>query len=783
MRKFYYLIVAVLFTALFTSCKEDAPVTPPDVKAPAIELSQSTVELPADGGVAVLYFAIANAVEGVELTAELPADSWAVVESIAGGMIKVQAERNITEKERTTQLTLNYEGAESKSVTLCQPAWVAPIKLSVTAVDDLSVTFDVETTDPELTWIPLMTTKEYFDTLLNDEAILEDDMQYILQQALDAEISTSEYIAKLLKKGSVKELRFGSLTPKTTYTLYAYGLTVDGERTTDVVSVELTTADPYDGPMEFDIKVSEEDFVLTIDITPSHDGVSYFWDAIDEELYNAKGGKMPDAATALIEEKIEEYLYYGDITDRSEYYEWFSSINAMQYEYEVRANTRYIIYAFKWDEDCKVVGDVAYLWHETASLTGSSNKITLSVSDPLQTSFNVTTTTTNDDPYVVLAEPVEWCGWNDMTDDEILNYALENYGTYWLPQYVCNGPLTDARFYDLDPGTEYAVVAFGYEAGVRTTDVQRAWITTLPACAPNDCTFDITVEWAKSNSAYISITPSDLSHYYHWMAYDPETTADEAKAMIRDIIKNDYYGSYMEFSYDALQRGEAEGTVNLLAPDTEYKVGVVIMDPDNNKFLSDVTFSDTFRTAEMKYADIKVRCVYDAYYDGDDYAAADAGYQIYAGHAVVPLRIEISGKYAQYYYTIFSWQDDLDNAEVIPDYMLYEYLYNGVYYAQQMNFRCAWDTDLMIAAVALDKDGYHSPVYRQKVSFSKENAAPFAGLMSMAAFNNVLTGEVVTFEEEPMPAPVVERAEVEAKDARFSTATLGAIRKDVRIRK
>lgn len=780
MRKFYYLFVAVLVTSLFTSCKEDVPVTPPEVEAPAIELSQSVVELSAEGGVAVLYYAIANAVEGVELTAELPADSWAVVESVADGMVKLQAERNTTDSERTAQLTLSYEGAESKSVTLSQPAWIAPIKLSVTDVDDLSVTFAVETTDPQLTWIPLMTTKEYFDTLLNDDVIFEDDMLYIVQQALDAGISTSEYIAQLLKKGSVKDLRFEGLTPKTTYTLYAYGITVDGERTTDVVSVELTTDDPYDGPIEFDIKVSEEDFVLSIDITPSHDGVAYFWDIIEEEAYNANGAKMPDVATALIEEKIEEYLYYGDITDRSEYYELFSYVNATQNESRVRANTRYIIYAFKWDEDCKVVGDVAYVWYETATLTDSSNIITLSVSDPLQTSFNVTTTTTNNDPYVVLAEPVEWCGWNDMTDDEVFNYALENYGTYWLPQYVCNGPLTDARFYELDPDTEYAVVAFGYEAGVRTTDVQRAWITTLPACDPDDCTFDIDVEWVKSNSAYISITPSDLSHFYHWMVYDPETTADEAKAMIRNIINTDYYGSYIEFSYDALCRGEAEGSVDLLAPDTEYKVGVVIMDPDSNKFLSDVTFSDTFRTAEMKYADIKVRCVYDAYYDGDEYAAANPGSQIYAGHAIVPLRIEISGKYAQYYYTIFSWQNDLDNAEVFPDYMLYEYLYNGVYYAEQMNFRCEWDADLMIAAVALDKDGYHSEVYREKVSFSKEGASPYAGLMSMAAFNDVLTGEVVTFVEEPMPAPVVERVAPEVKDERFSTKRLREIRDEVR---
>ncbi len=782
MRKLYYLIATTLFVSLFTACKEDTPVTPPEVEVPAIELSQSAVELPADGGVAVLYYAIANAVDGIELTAELPADCWAEVESIAGGMIKLQADRNTTDSERTAQLTLSYEGAESKTVTLSQPAWLAPIKLSVTNVDDLSVTFSVETTDPELTWIPLMTTKEYFDSLLNDDAVFEDDMQYIVQQAIAQEITPSDYISQLLKKGSMDNLRFNKLTPKTTYTLYVYGLTPEGERTTDIISTELTTGDPYDGPIDFNIEVAEQDFVLYIDITPSHDGVSYFWDIIDEQSFNANGGKMPDVATELIEAKIEDYLYYGDITSRSEYYEWFSSINAEQYIYEARANTRYIIYALKWDEDCKIVGDVSYVWHETQSLGASINEITLAVSDALQTSFCVTTTTTTDDPYVVLAEPADWCGWDDMNDEEIFDYVINSYGTYWVEEYVCEGPLTDARFYDLDPDTEYSVIAFGYEAGVRTTDIQRAAIRTLPACDPEDCTFEFDVVWTKSNSAYIAITPSDLSHYYHWMVYDPETTEAEAKTMIKNIIQYDYYADYIEFSYDALRRGESEGTVNLLAPDTEYKVGVVIMDPDRNRFLSDVTFSDTFRTAEMKYADIEVRCVYDEYYDGDVFGAS-LDYNIYAGNAVVPLRIEISGKYAQYYYTIFTWEDNIDNPEIVPDYQLYEYLYNGVYYAEQMNFRCPWDTDLMLAAVALDKDGYHSPVYRQKVSFSKDGVTQYAGLLNMALFNNVLTGDVVVFEDKPMSAPVVERVAAEAKDVRFSTATLNAIRKDVRIRK
>lgn len=90
------------------------------------------------------------------------------------------------------------------------------------------------------------------------------------------------------------------------------------------------------------------------------------------------------------------------------------------------------------------------------------------------------------------------------------------------------------------------------------------------------------------------------------------------------------------------------------------------MDDETGEYLSEVHFSDTFTTTEMVYADIEVSCGFDAYYDGDLLAAASEEYAIYAGYAMVPLKIELEGEYGEYYYTMFQYMEGLEDPDFIP---------------------------------------------------------------------------------------------------------------------
>lgn len=732
MKKFFYLFVVALVAVGFASCGEDNTEDPAKMPTPdpKIQIEDLAPVIPAAGAVVWVDYTIENPVKDETLAFQTADESWVSVDLEVAGSIKFSASKNDSGEERSAEVLFTYADAEPVTVTVTQPAWEAPITLTVDAVEAARVVFSVTTTNPELTWIPLMMTKADFDLIGSQETIFEDDMNYISWAASDAGLSLSEFLATLLKKGTVQGLAFAGLTPETEYVLYVYGMDLDGVPTTDIYTQTLTTAEPYDGPITFDIQVTEENYIMDITITPSHEGVSYYWNIMDEATYNDWGGTMPEAATALIEWDIEDYLYYGDISERSEFFEWFSSMNTSNSQFECMANSKYIIYASKWNENCELEGEVAYVWHTTATVEPSNNQITLSLSNPTSTSFDVTTTTTNDDPYVILAEPAEWCGWDAMSDDEIHAYVMAYYGTWLITDYICWGNIEDARFTQLDPETDYSVVAYGYEAGARTTDVTRASITTLAAGNPADCTFEFEVLEVGSTWSYVSVTPSDGSHWYYWMVYEASMTADEVKADILNTIDEWYYGDTWEFAYYELVQGSNDGEVSGLMPNTEYKIAAVIMDDESCDFLSDVHFGGNFTTPEIVVADITVSCGFDAYYDGDLLAAASEEYAIYAGHALVPLKLQIEGEYGEYYYTMFTYVDGLEDPEVYPDYLLYESLYQGVYYATEMNFRAPWDEPVMIAAVAMDNYGNYSPVYRQKVTFTKEGASPIDELIN-----------------------------------------------------
>ena len=140
---------------------------------------------------------------------------------------------------------------------------------------------------------------------------------------------------------------------------------------------------------------------------------------------------------------------------------------------------------------------------------------------------------------------------------------------------------------------------------------------------------------------------------------------------------------------------------------TQYKVAAVVMDHRTGEFLADVIFSEPFSTGEENYSDITITATFDKFYNGDDLYAANpnAGAQ-YQGYAMVPVTVTIDGEYNSYYYTIFEYETGLEDPAKYPDAALYQTLvYYGVNYAESVNFRAPWNKAVVIAALAIDKEG------------------------------------------------------------------------------
>lgn len=747
-----------------------------------IELSQTDVVIGSQGATVKVVYKITGADQGAQVSVANDAE-WLTVSTDKARLIELTAEKNETGAPREAVVRVSYQDYEEVAITVSQTIWEDPIVLTLEGTESTSVIFSVQTLDSELTWVGQVVGKEWFEEMESDEQIFQEDLSYYSLEAQNKGVSLPDYIGTILNKGSFQNLKYKGLDPNSEYVIYVYGLTAEGERTTEIYSVAAVTQPPYDGPITLDVQIKEENNIMDVTVTPSHDGVYYYWNLMDRETYDSYAAQHGDDPVkvfqAYVEWDIQDLIDYEYLTARAEYFEWYSDINEVNSQFECMALTDYIVFACQWNENCIFTGEPTYVWHTSADVAPSDNVITVSVGDDVdQSSFFVDVKTTNNDPYVMLAEPSSLMV--GMNEEQIYEHLLEDYGAFGLNYFVYDGDVA-GRMTGLEADTEYTLVVFGFKAGKKTTAMQTFKVRTIPAGPAEDCTFDFTLDKAESNSLHVTVTPSDASHYYYWYVYSLDTTAEQVKEDITNIINKNYYGDMYEFSYYELSQGKSSGNIPFLAPETQYKVAAVIMDSRTGKFLADVHFSEPFSTGEENYSDITITASFDKFYDGDDLYAINpnAGAQ-YKGYAMVPVTVTIEGEYNSYYYTIFEYVTGLEDPEKYPDAALYQTLvYYGVNYAQSVNFRAPWNKAVVIAALAIDKEGRYSRVYRQKYTFKKYAASPIEDLLTKSSSEGA--GVKVPYALPDMKVELVK--DNPAGDRRFSAANMEKVRKENRLRK
>ena len=105
--------------------------------------------------------------------------------------------------------------------------------IEVNSITDTSVEFTITPEDEEMTYIAMMTTKEYFDEFEDDEAYISDDLLWLNNAAYEAGVDLSEYLKGVLKKGAISDTQ-DMLDPETEYIVYAFGLSNNGIVTTSL---------------------------------------------------------------------------------------------------------------------------------------------------------------------------------------------------------------------------------------------------------------------------------------------------------------------------------------------------------------------------------------------------------------------------------------------------------------------------------------------------------------------------------------------------------------------
>ena len=705
------MVIATLIG--FCSCERGGE----NVKESGIILYNSEMEVGVDAATLRFNYDIKNRIEGVELNIAC-AEEWLTIDKIGETIVEFSVAENGGE-ERVATLNLTY-GNEKNTLKIRQKGYVAPLTLTVEKADATSVTFSVAALDEEMTWIGQIVGKDWYESFTTEE-LLDEDMRYYNGVANEMGISLEEYLSGVLSRGSHSNIRMSGLDPETEYVVYIYGLSSIGEVTTRVFHAEFATEAPYEGnDVTYDINVEVNRAIATITITPSHEGVAYFNNLITREDFEAYGGDINKAADAVIAKIVEDYAAW-DYT-LAETFEYNTDYLATQYEFEAMANTEYVAFAFKWNEKCKRLSEVSYAWFEICEIAPSENLITMDISNVTQSTFDIVTTTTNLDPYVIFPIPAQDIA-KMRTDDAIFEYIFNTYGTSGLVYYLCEGDV-EGTFSGLEAGTNYAILAFGYEAGTLTTSIVRENITTAEAGDVDACVYTIEVTDIDDREVHVSIQPSDFSIFYYWNVFEASMTEEEIKEYILNTYNSAYYGDYWEFSYYELAQGGVDSRISQLKPSTDYKIVIIPMNPNSFEYVGSMREGGFFTTEEAIIADIKITAGFDAYYDGDEVYALEPQYcSSWKGWVVVPMSVDIEGEYSGYLYTMFSYVEGLENPELYSDDLLIDNLYNVGAYWSPAYFRGEWDKTIMIAAVAFDYDGNPSPVYRSVHTFTRDGAS------------------------------------------------------------
>lgn len=167
--------------------------------------------------------------------------------------------------------------------------------------------------------------------------------------------------------------------------------------------------------------------------------------------------------------------------------------------------------------------------------------------------------------------------------------------------------------------------------------------------------------------------------------------------------------------------GSQAGTIDALEPNTEYSAfafgwlgGVATTELVRRDF---TTTSHVDGAASMDL-------IYDKYFDGSalsqEYPGLFAAY-LYAGKAVLPVEVSLTGEYEAFYYNIMVGAPE--TPEGYEEY-LYRTLRNQGHVTRTFYISGYYGEEYTLTGYAVDKNGHYGPIMWKKITFSQSGASP-----------------------------------------------------------
>ncbi len=605
----FFACAALMCVGLLSACEKD-PATnknEPQNNTPVINISDTTLEVTAEGGDYTIEFTITNPIGDVKVGANSEAE-WLTVKETTATSLVVNAAYNPEDNARNTTLTLKYPEAESVVIEVMQAGKDGePYTIEVKDITYNKFVSDITAQNDENYYVAYMSEVSYFQDMgiADEESLLVDDYNFFSQYAGAYGYQLKEFMVGFgLAHQGDKAIDWTSLVPAESYVIYIYGVQFNEDGSDYTVTTPIFY-EVVETPMNELGKVS---FCPSLSV----DGptIDYTIEPIDYDGYYT---------TIVVDSSHElyidpEYGTYGDYGIRAAQH-WMKNVNSYMGYYEMtaeqvleqecyrgkhdfletlQANSNYMVLILPIeiiDGLPMLSAEPSMFYANTGDVAASDITFDIKLNACYSRVLDFTVTPSNSDNYTILilnkSALAEYT-----TDEEIIDYAVNGY---WLDEYQ-----NTFNYYNcyLKPETEYSILVFGYYGGVATTGLTRLDVKT-EAEAPAVNSVKNIVQYGPYDPVAISELDPEYASYanydgYFVMLHWLETESEEYSGVYHYIYDTNFVSTYGDqgvfqdlvyYSYTPIMNSAG-------SYDTQYVIAGVVQDYRGN--YSDMVYSEPF---------------------------------------------------------------------------------------------------------------------------------------------------------------------------------------------
>lgn len=356
-------------------CKEE------ELKPSSLILNTDRLEIPAEGGEYRVTYRLESPVYDGVVSIENQPEWVKDVNTSVSGEITFVADANEELEYRNAELLVKYSGdAKSSVLNLSQlPKVIPPVfDITIELITQTTAKYSVVPGDKDQTYVSMLVDKNYFDIHQSDEEYFQDDLKYIKEMAESFGVSLEEYLTNTLSRGDLLVKNMTGLLPGTEYYVYAYGMTVSGERTTDIYKEQFATVSVPKIDVTFTINTSLTGPLCDLSVIPSDKEQRYVIG-----MYASDGVSDADAAVKMYQQYILDMIAVYEVmgTSPEEVVAGMSVIGETARTYELEENRGYIVFAASCTDNGLINSDPASETFTTGTVQPSDNVITFEVTD------------------------------------------------------------------------------------------------------------------------------------------------------------------------------------------------------------------------------------------------------------------------------------------------------------------------------------------------------------------------------------------------------------------